>query len=138
MPKRYVQTHMIVKTPKGLVLIDKDGNENLKVQSYDYNDKDYKDPSKLTFDEGGIISVFTRSMSKGLEFDAVFVVEMQSILVDPEKIDEFRMNMYVLTSRARNNLTLMLNIDNNENDIDPQILKYLPEPEKEILEYPDD
>ena len=27
MPKRYVQTHMIVKTPKGLVLIDKDGNE---------------------------------------------------------------------------------------------------------------
>lgn len=118
--------------------IDSDGNKNLKVQSYDYNDKDYKDSSKLTFDEGGIISIFTRSMSKGLEFDAVFVVEMQSIPVDPEKIDEFRMNMYVLTSRARNNLTLMLNIDNNQNDIDPQILKYLPEPEKGILEYPDD
>ena len=27
MPKRYVQTHMIVKTPNGLVLVDKDGNE---------------------------------------------------------------------------------------------------------------
>ena len=27
MPRRHVQTHMIVKTDKGLVLIDKDGNE---------------------------------------------------------------------------------------------------------------
>ncbi len=26
MPKRYVKTHMIVKTDKGLVLVDKDGN----------------------------------------------------------------------------------------------------------------
>jgi|TARA_R110000824_G_scaffold197410_1_gene380946 hypothetical protein len=27
MPKRTVQTRMIVKTPKGLMLVDKDGNE---------------------------------------------------------------------------------------------------------------
>jgi hypothetical protein len=32
MPRRHVQTHMIVKTDKGLVLVDKDGNQTPVVE----------------------------------------------------------------------------------------------------------
>ena len=115
--------------------IDDASNKNLTVQSYDYNDPDWKDADELKFDKSGIISIFTKQMSKGLEFDAVFIVEMQSIKVEPAAIDEFRMGMYVLTSRARNNLFLMLNINDDTN---PEIASYLPEKKQGLIEYPND
>ena len=115
--------------------IDDASNKNLTVQSYDYNDPDWKNADELKFDKSGIISIFTKQMSKGLEFDAVFIVEMQSVKVEPAAIDEFRMGMYVLTSRARNNLFLMLNIND---DTDPEIVSYLPEKKQGLIEYPND
>jgi len=114
--------------------IEDESNKNLSVQSYEYNDPDWGNAEKLAFDQGGVISIFTRHMSKGLEFDAVFIVEMQSIKVEPAHIDEFRMGMYVLTSRARSNLFLILKNDGT----DQAILSYLPEKEKDLIEYPDD
>jgi len=109
--------------------------EKLTVQSYDFDDPDWKEADNLKFDKGGVISIFTRHMSRGLEFDAVFIVEMQSIKVEPAHIDEFRMSMYVLTSRARSNLFLMLN---SNDDTDPVILSYLPEKKEDLIKYPDD
>ena len=130
----FVQNHSQRK--KYVKAIDKKikdaSNEKLSVQSYEYGDPEWGDANKLKFDEGGTISIFSRHMSKGLEFDAVFIVEMQSISVEPSAIDEFRMGMYVLTSRARTNLYLMLN-SNDENE--PAILSFLPKKEENIIEY---
>ena len=39
MPRRHVQTHMIVKTDKGLVLIDKDGNETPLIEEEKKSEK---------------------------------------------------------------------------------------------------
>jgi len=114
--------------------IKDESNKNLSTQSYEYGDPDWGNAEKLAFDQGGVISIFTRAMSRGLEFDAVFIVEMQSIKVEPAHIDEFRMGMYVLTSRARSNLFLIFN---SNGDTDPEILSYLPEKKKDLIEYPD-
>jgi len=129
----FVQNHSQRKkyVKEMIKIIDAESNGNLSVQSYDFNDPDWKNAEKLVFDKAGFISVFTKDMSKGLEFDAVFIVEIQSISVEPSALDEFRMSMYVLTSRARSNLFLMLTTD----DTKPTILDYLPEKKTNLIEY---
>ena len=39
MPRRHVQTYMVVKTDKGLVLIDKDGNQTAGLEEEKSQDK---------------------------------------------------------------------------------------------------
>lgn len=56
---------------------------------------------QIPFDEAGIVLVLNRASCKGLEFDAVFVVETQNAVVDQSALDFFRMGMYVMCSRAR-------------------------------------
>ncbi|WFE59528.1 AAA family ATPase [Micromonospora sp. WMMD712] len=52
------------------------------------------------------IKLITAKSAKGLEFDSVFLPELQSVSADPTT-DDTRMQMYVLVTRARRNLTLM-------------------------------
>lgn len=61
---------------------------------------------QIPFDEAGAVLVLNRASCKGLEFDAVFVVETQDATVDQSALDFFRMGMYVMCSRARNSLYL--------------------------------
>jgi hypothetical protein len=49
-----------------------------------------------------------------LEFDTVFLPELQSYPMDPENLDVAKMNLYVMTSRARESLTVMLSDPNRE------------------------
>jgi superfamily I DNA/RNA helicase len=59
---------------------------------------------KLRFDAPGIIVTHYKS-AKGLEFDSVFIPELQDVVDDLES-PEIRMKFYVLVSRAREELYL--------------------------------
>jgi DNA helicase-2/ATP-dependent DNA helicase PcrA len=80
----------------------------LRVQTYSSQAKEHKNADRLVFDDGGSLTVLCYASGKGLEFDAVFLPELQSIRVDPEKHDVTRMSLYVMTSRARSRLFLMV------------------------------
>jgi superfamily I DNA/RNA helicase len=60
-------------------------------------------PAELDFESPGI-KVINYQSAKGLEFDAVFLPALQEVR-DPDSLNT-RMRMYVLISRARNNLFL--------------------------------
>lgn len=62
--------------------------------------------NKIPFDEEGVVLVLNRASCKGLEFDAVFVADLQNARVDQAAEDFFKMGMYVMCSRAREALFL--------------------------------
>jgi superfamily I DNA/RNA helicase len=63
------------------------------------------DAEPLSFGAPGI-KLLCYASAKGLEFDAVFLPELQNFRTDPRTPD-FKMMMYVLVSRARDDLFLM-------------------------------
>lgn len=73
----------------------------------------------LDFDAPGI-KVVNYPSTKGLEFDVVFIPELQD--VDVNQWDKARKQMYVMTSRARDQLHLMWTTTTR-----PAILKGIPE-----------
>jgi DNA helicase II / ATP-dependent DNA helicase PcrA len=115
-------------------------SEKIIIQSFkskqSYKKEDTRDEHEkaenLKFDNGGIVTVVAKASCKGLEFDAVFIPDLQEVAVDPSSIDEFRMEMYVMTSRARSRLFLLLT---NQDDSDLQILDYLPQKDKNLMEH---
>ncbi len=52
------------------------------------------------------VKILTYGSAKGLEFDTVFLPELQSIPGDPQG-DDLRMKFYVMASRAKQTLGLM-------------------------------
>lgn len=80
----------------------------LKVQLYDSK---LKNEDCLAFDEPGTITVLCYSSSKGLEFDTVFLPELQALRLTGVDEDYAKMNLYVMCSRARSNLILMVSSD---------------------------
>jgi len=64
---------------------------------------------QLSFGEPGIKLICYQS-AKGLEFDTVFLPELQNYKQDP-RVPDFKMMMYVLISRARHNLFMMYSGD---------------------------
>ncbi len=127
----FVQTHdkrkKIIKDLKKKISSDK-----IIIQSYQYKDEEYADSKSLKFDVGGLVTVVTKHSCKGLEFDTVFIPEIQEVSVDPGSKEQFRMEMYVMTSRARSKLFLLYS---NQDDSELQILDYLPQKEKNLMEY---
>lgn len=74
---------------------------------------------QLEFKKPGT-KILTYASAKGLEFDVVFLPELQSITGDPHG-DDLRMRFYVLASRARRTLGLMYT-----GDSEPQFVSALP------------
>ena len=52
--------------------------QGVKVQRYTSGDKVFGDASTLEFDRPGVVTVLCDSNCKGLEFDAVFIPELQA------------------------------------------------------------
>ena len=77
------------------------------------------EPPEVDFDAPGVI-VTTWASAKGLEFDTVFVPELQIDSFDLEK-PTLRMELYVLASRARERLQFSFSGTGR-----PPILKLLP------------
>jgi ATP-dependent DNA helicase UvrD/PcrA len=82
--------------------LDKDGT---RVQTYRAKERELAD--LLEFDAPGV-TVLCFASSKGLEFDSVFLPELQTLPVGADHNDLTRMRLYVMCSRARSRLTLML------------------------------
>jgi superfamily I DNA/RNA helicase len=85
----------------------------VEVQTYSSQDERFNDEDSLKFDVPRV-TVLCFASSKGLEFDTVFLPELQSYPMDPENLDVAKMNLYVMTSRARESLTVMLSDPNRE------------------------
>lgn len=86
----------------------------------------------LEFDQAGTLTIINRHSCKGLEFDFVFIPEIQTIAIDGSNLDTFKMNMYVMCSRARNALCMLYSSSSGD---EPEIIKYLPSENTELLEY---
>ena len=82
-------------------ILEEYGTQN-PVQMYISRDRDLK---KLDFHQRGI-KILTYASAKGLEFDAVFLPELERRTSDPNS-DLEKMRFYVLTSRAREELFLL-------------------------------
>jgi DNA helicase II / ATP-dependent DNA helicase PcrA len=98
--------------------------KSVRVQQYTSDSKSpWNDPAQLSFGKGGTVTVLSKQSCKGLEFDAVFVPELQTYRCDPGAEDQFKMDFYVMCSRARNHLCLLYSANAGER---PEILGRLP------------
>ena len=86
----------------------------------------------LKFDQEGVVTVLNKQSCKGLEFDAVFIPELENIKIDDGNLNAFKMEMYVMCSRARSYLALIAS--NSGQELLP-VLAYLPDENADILEY---
>jgi len=77
-------------------------NSDLPVQMYRPNGREFL---TIDFTKNGIF-LFCFASTKGLEFDTVYLPQLQKIRTDADS-DDLKMKMYVLTSRARDELILM-------------------------------
>ncbi len=81
--------------------------EPIEVQSYARADDELK-AENLSFDEPGRVTVLNSASAKGLEFDAVFVVDPGALMVLGSGDIDVKMTLYVLCSRSRSFLNVML------------------------------
>lgn len=82
------------------------------IQSYASKDEDWP-AENLEFDTPGHLTVLNFSSAKGLEFDSVFIVD-PGALVGPGAAElNVKMSLYVMCSRARVALNVMLLDDQN-------------------------
>lgn len=97
-------------------------NDEVVVQSYASQDKENR-AEDLVFDEPGHVSVLNFASIKGLEFDAVFVVDPGGVFSHGNASElNAKMSLYVMSSRARSFLNLMLVDD----ELSKRILEWLP------------
>jgi len=78
-----------------------------RVQSYSWNSRAENKVDELVFDEPNVITVLNAQSCKGLEFDAVFIVDLQDSPIGTIGADRFRMQMFVAVSRARQCVELL-------------------------------
>ncbi|TQK03435.1 ATP-binding domain-containing protein [Herbaspirillum sp. SJZ107] len=74
---------------------------NITVQSYSWESRADNPSDSLVFDQGDVVTVLNMSSCKGLEFDAVFIVDPHDCAIANLGADRFRMQMFVAASRAR-------------------------------------
>jgi DNA helicase-2/ATP-dependent DNA helicase PcrA len=79
--------------------------------------------ASIKVEASGSITVICGASCKGLEFDAVFIPRLESYSLDPGQATEFKMNLYVRISRARDYLFLSFYSQNGDH---PDILEYFP------------
>ena len=99
----------------------------LKIQKY----KSGVDADKLDFYTGGTVTVVCDKSCKGLEFDGVFIPQLQHYQSEGADEDFFKMKMYVMASRARS----FLQLSYSESDEPPAILRLLPQREEKVLKW---
>lgn len=77
------------------------------VQTYSSADQKQHPAEELVFDKGGSVTVLNFQSAKGLEFDAVFI--MDPFVAGPGAADvQSKMQLYVMASRARDYLELLV------------------------------
>ena len=94
---KYVKTLNTVKNTMG------HGMSEVIISTYSWGDSS----ENIDFTRGGIVVLNSASV-KGLEFDQVFIADIDEFNKKPQ-IDELKKIFYVMTSRARNHLALLRN-----------------------------
>ena len=112
-------------------LDDELGGEYFHVQTFSSGNKVHS-AEVLRFDQEGVVTVLNKQSCKGLEFDAVFIPELENIKIDDGNLNAFKMEMYVMCSRARSYLALIAT--NSGNELLP-VFGHLPNENADILEY---
>jgi DNA helicase II / ATP-dependent DNA helicase PcrA len=79
-----------------------------QIQTY----KSGGDAAKLSFDEGGIMVINAQSC-KGLEFDTVFLADIDQYYCNPGVYDAKKRLFYVMVARARDNVIMLKDADNH-------------------------
>jgi DNA polymerase III delta prime subunit len=74
---------------------------DVTVQSYSWTTRADNNVDDLVFDGRDVITVLNTQSCKGLEFDAVFIVDLHDSPIGSIGADRFRMQMFVAVSRAR-------------------------------------
>ena len=113
-------------------LKEKFNEENIEVQSYTSREDQELPAELLSFDKPGHITVINAASAKGLEFDAVFIVDPCALMAAAGSEDlNVKMTLYVLCSRARAFLNVMLLEDDNAK----KLLQWVPTGlyEREVL-----
>lgn len=87
------------------------------VQTYLSGHDELGDASRLSFDKPGAVTILCFASAKGLEFDAVFLPELQTLRIEGVERDQVRMNLYVMCSRARHQLWLMVDDTTREHEV---------------------
>jgi superfamily I DNA/RNA helicase len=83
-------------------------NEKPQIRTYQSG----ANAAELAFDEGGIILINAQSC-KGLEFDIVFLADIDQHYCSPQIQDEKKRLFYVMVARARENVIMLKNADNH-------------------------
>ena len=100
-------------------------DKKIRVQKYSSGN----DAKEVDFYGKSTITVVCDKSCKGLEFDGVFVPQLQGYKTDGANEDFFKMKMYVMMSRARS----LLQLSYSDCDEEPQVLKMLPPKDEELL-----
>lgn len=82
-------------------------NSGMVVQTYSYRERREHPPEDLKFDKGGSVTILNFQSAKGLEFDAVFIVD-PFLDNGGASAQQAKMQLYVMASRAREYLELLI------------------------------
>lgn len=85
----------------------------------------------LNLDDPGKVTVLCMQSCKGLEFDAVFIPELQKYNPDASSDQQNKMNFYVLSSRAREKLFFMA----SDCDEKPELMRLFPDEQSQLITY---
>lgn len=77
------------------------------ISLYTYASKLGRKNRSIQFDRGGIVVINFQS-AKGLEFDEVFIADLHEYIIHEQADERFRKEMYVLISRAKERLFLLI------------------------------
>jgi superfamily I DNA/RNA helicase len=77
----------------------------LRVQTYSYKEREEHPAEKLEFDTGNCVTLLNFQSAKGLEFDTVFIIDpFEALSMGGSDEQRFKMQMYVMSTRARKEL----------------------------------
>jgi DNA helicase II / ATP-dependent DNA helicase PcrA len=96
-------------------------SSNVSVQTYKSQDEVHT-AEALTFDVPGHVTVLNFASAKGLEFDATFIVDPSQIIAGGSSELAAKMTLYVMSSRARSKLEVML----QKSDGASRLLSWIP------------
>lgn len=97
---------------------------NIVVQTYSSLTRKENRADDLVFDQGDVVTVLNLQSCKGLEFDAVFIIDLHEAKIIQQAADRFKMQMFVAVSRAREWVSL---IDSGAHAGTGQYLALLPD-----------
>ncbi len=80
---------------------------NITIQTYSWKSRRENKVENLLFDTPDVVTVLNMQSSKGLEFDAVFIVDLHEAQIGLYGTDRFKMQMFVAVSRAREWVALL-------------------------------